>query len=41
MEVNADGLTQLLIKWRNGDKAALDHMRPGKYLSRAAPQPRF
>jgi RNA polymerase sigma factor (TIGR02999 family) len=31
MEVNTDGLTQLLIKWRNGDKAALDQLMPLVY----------
>lgn len=28
MEVNPEGLTQLLIEWRKGDKAALDQLIP-------------
>ena len=28
MELNTEGLTQLLIEWRNGDKAALDQLMP-------------
>jgi RNA polymerase sigma factor (TIGR02999 family) len=31
MEVKTDGLTQLLINWRNGDKAALDQLMPLVY----------
>lgn len=31
MEVKPEGLTQLLINWRNGDKAALDQLMPLVY----------
>ena len=31
MEAAPDGVTQLLINWRNGDKAALDQLTPLVY----------
>ena len=31
MEASPDGVTQLLINWRNGDKAALDQLTPLVY----------
>jgi hypothetical protein len=31
MEINTAGLTQLLIKWSNGDKAAFDQLMPFVY----------
>lgn len=31
MDVNPDGLTQLLINWRNGDKSAIDQLMPLVY----------